>query len=76
MIFQRLHAKESYDGTGIGLALSKKIVEHHGGRIWLDPGTGTGTSFRFTLPAMMPPESVAPAGSPSPPVSAERLLQP
>jgi signal transduction histidine kinase len=53
-IFQRLHRKEAYPGTGIGLALCRKIVEYHGGTIWLAPGTGTGTRFCFTLPAVEP----------------------
>jgi signal transduction histidine kinase len=51
VIFQRLHAKEAYPGTGIGLAMCRKIVEYHGGRIWLDTSFDAGTLVRFTLPA-------------------------
>ena len=59
VIFQRLHPKDAYPGTGIGLAMCRKIIDYHGGRIWLDTSVTSGTTFRFTLPKLpadLPPD--------------------
>jgi signal transduction histidine kinase len=57
VVFHRLHTRSEYSGNGIGLAICKKIIERNGGKIWVEPHVGEGTTFKFTLPCHPLPEN-------------------
>jgi len=57
VIFRRLHARGEYAGNGIGLSICKKIIERHGGKIWIEAQAKPGCCFKFTLPAEPPAKS-------------------
>ena len=81
VIFQRLHPRDAYPGTGIGLAVAKKIVEYHGGQIWIDTDYHDGAAIRFTLPMATDPVAEPPTApvdveQPAAPVDVVRATEP
>ncbi|MEU9748286.1 ATP-binding protein [Streptomyces niveus] len=73
VIFQRLHARDAYAGTGIGLSLCKKVVEHSGGRIWIDTAHTDGARIAFTLPVPQDPGTPEALEAPEVPETAEAV---